>query len=172
MTLQEIVSIFKNNGNFMLASLVVMSLLVEITPIKLNPWSWFANKIGRAFNGEVMKEIGILKAEMGQEIGTLKTEMTDVNTEVKGIKKDVSDIRDEAKEREATGRRTRILEFGDGLLHGVNYSKEHFDQILLDVTAYETYCSEHPNYMNSIAEATIKHIKKVYQQCLDHDGFL
>ena len=161
MTLQELITIFKNNGNFILASLLVISLLVEITPVKINPWSWFAKKIGSAFNGEVMKEIE-----------TLKTEMVDVNTEVKGIKKDVSDIREEAKEREATNRRTRILEFGDGLLHGVNCSKEHFDQILLDVTAYEAYCDEHTNYKNSIAEATIKHIKKVYQQCLDQDGFL
>ena len=161
MTLKELIHIFKNNSSFWIALLLVVTLLIEITPIKINPWSWLAKKIGGAFNGEVMKEMGNLKQEMGS-----------VKAEIKSIKIDVSDIREEAKEREATNRRTRILEFGDEILHGTKYSKEHFDQVLLDVTAYETYCDEHPHYKNSVAEATIKHIKKTYQKCLDDDGFL
>ena len=161
MTLQELISVFKNNGNFILASLLVISLLVEITPVKINPWSWFAKKIGSAFNGEVMKEIE-----------TLKTEMVDVNTEVKGIKKDVSDIREEAKEREATNRRARILEFGDEILHEVDYSKEHWDSVLMDISAYEDYCDDHPHYMNNVAKATIKHIKRMYDKHLEEDSFL
>lgn len=154
MTLQEFICLFKTHTSWWVAAVICLSLLIEITPIKINPLSWLAKKIGKAFNGEIMKEIGTLKAE------------------VKDIKNDVSDIREEAKEREATSRRTRILEFGDEILHGVDYSKEHWDQILLDVTSYENYCDAHPHYMNSVAEATIKHIKKVYQQCLDEDGFL
>lgn len=172
MTLQEIICLFKGHVSPWIALLVCLSLLVEITPIKFNPWSWLAKKLGTAFNGSVMNEIGNLKTEMGKEIGTIKTGMGNVNQEIKGIKKDVADIREEAKEREATNRRSRILEFGDEILHGNKYSKEHFDQILLDVTSYETYCGDHPHYMNSVAEATIKHIKKVYQHCLDNDGFL
>ena len=161
MTLQEIICIFKTHTSWWVALLICLSLVIEITPIKLNPLSWLAKKIGKAFNGEIMKEMS-----------NLKTEMSNVNKEVKDIKKDVADIREEAKEREATNRRTRILEFGDEILHGVNYSKEHFDQILLDVTSYENYCDEHPHYMNSVAEATIKHIKKVYQERMENDSFL
>lgn len=172
LTIQEIICLFKDHTSWWIALLLCISLLIEITPIKFNPLSWIAKKLGDAFNKAVMKEIGDLKTEMGKEIGKINTEVEKVNKEVKGIKKDVSDIREEAKEREATNRRTRILEFGDEILHGNKYSKEHFDQILLDVTSYETYCCDHPHYMNSVAEATIKHIKKVYQHCLDNDGFL
>lgn len=154
MTLYEIMCFLKEHTSWWVASLICLSLLIEITPIKFNPLSWLAKKIGKAFNGEIMKEIGTLK------------------TEVKDIKKDVTDIREEAKEREANNRRTRILEFGDEILHGVDYSKEHFDQILLDITAYENYCDDHPHYMNNVAKETIKHIKYVYQQHLVHDDFL
>ena len=154
LTLQEIATQWLNSDKFWVAILCVVLTLVEITPIKINPWSWIANKIGSAFNGELMKEISHLKQE------------------IKSVKNDVSDIREEAKEREATSRRTRILEFGDEILHGVDYSKEHFDQILLDITAYENYCDEHKHYMNNVAKATIKHIKHVYQNCLENDGFL
>lgn len=154
MTLQEILYLFKTHTSWWVAALICLSLLIEITPIKINPLSWLAKKIGKAFNGEVMKEIGTLK------------------TEVEGIKQDVTDIREEAKEREATNRRNRILEFGDEILHGVQYSKEHWDNILTDIGLYETYCDKHPHYMNSVAEATIKHIKTIYQKCLYEDGFL
>lgn len=154
MTLQEIADLCVCNGGFWALVGIVLLTLVEITPLKINPWSYIAKKLGKAFNGEVMTEMGNLKQE------------------IKDVKIDVVNIRAEAKEREATNRRTRILEFGDGILHGVKYSKEHFDQILLDVTLYEKYCDEHPYYMNNVAEATINHIKKVYQQCLDNDKFL
>lgn len=161
MNFLEIVTTWLNSGEFWTAVVIIVLTLFEITPIKFNPLSWIAKMIGRALNGEVMKEVGHIKTEMGG-----------VKQEIQSIKTDVADIREEAKEREATNRRTRILEFGDEILHGVNYSKEHFDQIMLDITAYENYCDEHKHYMNSIAEATIKHIKKVYQKCLDNDGFL
>jgi nitrogen fixation/metabolism regulation signal transduction histidine kinase len=154
LTLQEILLAFKSHTSWWVALLVFLSLIIEITPIKLNPWSWLAKKIGKAFNGEVMKEIGTIK------------------TEVKDIKKDVSDIREEAKEREATNRRSRILEFGDEILHDVDYSKEHWDSILMDCSEYENYCDDHPHYMNNVAKATIKHIKHMYDKHLEEDSFL
>lgn len=161
MTLQEIICLFKGSISPWIALVLALSLLIEITPIKFNPWSWFAKKIGRAFNGEIMKEIG-----------TLKTEMSNVNQQVKDIKSDVVDIREEAKEREATSRRARILEFGDEILHEIDYSKEHWDSILMDVSEYEHYCDDHPHYMNNVAKATIKHIKHMYEKHLEEDSFL
>ena len=143
-----------NSGNFWTVVAVVLLTLIEITPIKINPLSWIAKKIGAAFNGDLMKEMGTLKQE------------------VQSIKTDVADIREEAKEREATNRRTRILEFGDEILHEVDYSKEHWDSILMDVGAYENYCDDHPHYMNHVAKATIKHIKDMYDKHLQEDSFL
>ena len=141
MTFQEILMTWVKSGEFWTAILCIVLTLFEITPVKINPWSWIAKTIGNAFNGEIMKEIGHLKQEL------------------QSVKKDVTDIRDEAKEREATNRRARILEFGDEILHGVDYSKEHFDNILMDISAYETYCYAHKQYINHVAKATIKHIK-------------
>lgn len=168
MTLQEILCLFKERSSFWVAFFLCLSLLVEITPIKLNPWSWLAKKLGTAFNGEIMKEIGGIKKEMG----TVKTEVGAIKQEVKGIKKDVADIREEAKEREATNRRARILDFGDEILHDTDYSKEHWDSVLMDISAYEHYCDDHPHYMNNVAKATIEHIKHRYQKHLEEDSFL
>ena len=161
MTLQEFFATLAGNGGFWAALVFAALTLVEITPIKINPLSWIAKTISRAFNGDIMKEIGALKTEVGG-----------VKQEVQSIKTDVADIREEAKEREATNRRTRILEFGDEILHEVDYSKEHWDSILIDCSEYEHYCDDHPHYMNNVAKATIKHIKHMYDKHLEDDSFL
>lgn len=38
-------------------SLLVLMTLVQIAPIKINPWSWLATAIGRAVNAEVIKKL-------------------------------------------------------------------------------------------------------------------
>lgn len=175
MTLQEFICLFKDNSGFWVAIMLGLLTLVEITPIKLNPWSWFGSIIGKAFTGEVMKEMSGLKQDISglkDEIGGVKKDVGSLNQEIKDIRQDVADIREEAKEREATSRRTRILEFGDEILHETAYSKEHWDSILMDVSAYENYCDDHPHYMNNVARATIKHVKAMYQKHLADDSFL
>lgn len=126
---------------------VILMTLIQFAPIKLNPWSWLGRAIGRAINGEVLEKVNKLA-------------------------KDVESIKEEDAEEWATLSRTHILRFGDELLHGVLHSKEHFDQILLDISKYEAYCESHPTYRNNIANATIKQIKHTYQKCLDENHFL
>lgn len=50
MTIQEIV---RGGGGLLL----VLMTLVQIAPVKLNPWSWLARAIGRAINAEVIKKL-------------------------------------------------------------------------------------------------------------------
>ena len=127
--------------------LLAVLTLLQIAPIQVNPWSWLAKKLGKAINGEVVEKV--------DSLGT-----------------DIRNLRDECEEREATACRTRILRFGDEILHGVLHSKEHFDQILLDITAYENYCKCHPGFRNNVAVATIRRINQVYAQCISDNDFL
>ena len=50
MTIQEIV---RGRGGLLL----VLMTLVQIAPVKVNPWSWLARTIGRAVNAEVIKKL-------------------------------------------------------------------------------------------------------------------
>lgn len=142
-TLEEIKEIVMYGGGLTL----VLMTLIQITPIKVNPWTWLGRTIGRAINGEVLDRVDVLA-------------------------NDVRELKDEDAEQWASLSRSHILRFGDELLHGVPHSKEHFDQILLDISKYEAYCDEHPKYKNDIANATIKQIKNTYQKCLDDNKFL
>lgn len=127
--------------------ILLLTILVEIAPIKINPWSWLAKTAGRALNGEMLDKLSALE-------------------------RDVRQIKDDASRREAVMARTRILRFGDEILHKEIHTKEHFDQTLRDITAYEQYCDNHPEFENSCAVLTIQKIKDTYMERLEKNDFL
>ena len=43
------------------AGLVVILSLIEITPVKVNPWQAIARALGRAINGEVLESVAEAK---------------------------------------------------------------------------------------------------------------
>lgn len=77
-----------------------------------------------------------------------------------------------ASEREAKDARIRILRFGDECSHEVRHSREHFEQVIEDMDAYETYCRDHPDFKNNKATLTIKIIKDTYQRRLLNNDFI
>lgn len=128
-------------------AIAAIMTILQITPVKVNPWTWLFRLIGRAINGEVLEK-------------------------VEALSDDVKHNKEDDDEQWASLSRSHILRFGDELLHGVAHSKEHFDQILLDISKYEKYCDNHPEYLNNVAGATIKQIKRTYQKCLEENSFL
>ena len=128
-------------------ALLAGTTLIQIAPIKINPWSWVAKAIGRAINAEVIEKVDKLEA-------------------------DLVNLKYNTEEQAAKECRVRILRFGDEVRHGVHHSKEHFDQILLDITDYDNYCKEHPEFKNNMTVITTSHIMTKYEKCLEEDSFL
>lgn len=95
-----------------------------------------------------------------------------LNDKMDAMGKSLADIRKESQETQATTCRYRILRFDDEIRHDEHHSKEHFDQILDDITGYELYCEDHPDYKNNRAVMAIGNIKRVYQQCCTDGTFL
>lgn len=141
-------------GSLALAALACLATVVEVSKIKLNPWSRLAKWLGRAINGEFLEKVDLQTEKLDRMEGKL------------------NDLERVAEEREARGARVRILRFGDELLQGKDHSKEHFDQILQDITDYEQYCKDHPNFVNNMTKLTTEHIMRVYSERLDRHDFL
>ena len=132
----------------------VVSGLIQISPIKLNPWSALARGFGRAINHDLLSKI-------------------------EGLEKDVEELRKigdarEAKEdeRNAKAYRMRILRFGDEIRHGQLHSAEHYNDVLQDITEYEAFCMSHPGFKNQKAQTTIKLITKAYEEHMRKNDFL
>lgn len=91
----------------------------------------------------------------------------------KGVLAEVRSLREDFEEAKAVDARRRILQFSDGLIHEEKrHSKEFFDQVMDDITAYEKYCDDHRDFKNNKAVASISHIKKVYTERLEKKDFL
>lgn len=127
--------------------LLVFLTLVEIAPIKINPWSAIAKAIGRALNAEVLAELKQTQKKLDEHIR-------------------VDDQRD------ADSHRQRILQFNNELLRDIPHTREDFIEILSVIDQYEAYCKEHPDYKNSRCVHAIANIGRVYDDRLKKHDFL
>lgn len=143
MTLNDIVLLAKDNSGIVALCVLVVMSLVEVSPIKINPLSFIGNMLNKGVIDKMDK-----------------------------LENDVAEVKKEVAESSAVTSRYRILRFDDEILHEVRHTKEHFDQILLDIDVYEGFCDEHPDFKNNLAVMAIRHIKQVYQKCSTDNSFL
>ena len=140
MSIQEILA---SSGG----ALVILITLVQIAPVKVNPWSAIVRAIGKALNGDVIAKLDKVENRIDEHI-----RMDD--------------------ERNADLHRARILQFNTELLRNIQHTEEDFNEILYNIDCYEKYCTEHPEYQNNRAVHAIKNIDRVYDACMENHDFL
>lgn len=126
---------------------------IQVAPIKVNPWSWIAKCLGRAFNADVLKRLDEMQAEQHATRTKLDAH----------IKTD--------EENRADERRTNILRFNNELIRNIPHTREEFIEILADIDVYERYCEKHPEYENNRASHAIANIGRVYDERLKKHDF-
>lgn len=150
MTAMELYVIVRENLGIGVAGLVVIMSLIEFSKIKINPWSF----IGNIFNKELRSQID----SQGVQINALSEKVSNIQTEV--------------NENAAMSSRYRILRFDDEIRHGTLHTKEHYDQIMVDIDIYEAFCKRNPDFRNNLAHKAISNIKRVYDVHNDDNSFL
>lgn len=145
-------------GQWTLITIGLLSL-IQITPIKINPWSWLGKQIGRAINKEVMDKQDEFQRE-SQEYRR--------NNDLQ-----IKTLSNKLDKRTAEDTRNRILRFGDEVKNKqFKHSEEYYNQILADITDYDKYCREHPNFQNERTVVTTKIIKESYEEHIRNNDFL
>lgn len=134
--------------------LLVVLTVIEITPIKINPWSAVFKWLGKAINADVLSELNDVKAAQLATQDALDEHIR------------IDD------ERNADMHRQRILAFNNELLRDIPHTQEDFIEVLTEIDCYETYCSTHPDYKNKRAIHAVAHIGRVYDERLEKHDFL
>lgn len=147
MTLTDI--LFGSGG-----ALAAILTLVEVSSIKISPWSAIAKALGRAFNGDVLKKLESMEA-----------------TQAETRKKLDDHIRQDA-DRAADLHRARILRFNNELLQSKPHTREEFIDILAEIDAYRSHCRQYEDYPNSRATHAMANIERVYDDRLRKQDFL
>lgn len=140
MTIEEIISY---GGG----TLLFLMTIIQIAPVKINPWSAIAKAVGKAINADVLRELDI-------------------------VKKDLADHVKANEARNADEHRARILRFDNELLRDISHTKEEFIDVLADIDFYERYCRDHKDYKNNRAVHAIANISRSYDERLRRHDFL
>lgn len=140
MSIQELLT---GGGGLLVLALTV----IQVAPIKVNPWSAIAKAIGRAINAEVLAELEQTRIRLDDHIKT-------------------------DDERAADMHRARILRFNQELIRQIPHTREEFIEVLTEIDRYQKFCREHPEYPNSRATHAIANIGRVYDERLQKHDFL
>ena len=146
MQVKEFITILLNDGGPIALLLFALMTLVEIIPIKVNPWSAIFRWIGRQVNREVIDKINVVETRLDKHI-------------------------EDSEESDLKLRRARILDFSSSIIRGTNYHKEKWDFMIAECDSYEKYCHDN-EIINGVATASIEEIRKLYQERLHNGTFL
>ena len=120
--------------------------LIQIVPIKLDPWTALGKAIRHLLVGDIEKKLD-------------------------AISKKVDTLESQFSEEKAIRARARILRFSDEVYNGVYHSKDHFEDILDDIKMYNEYCDKHPAFLNNKTEISAAIIKDTYKKLVDEHKF-
>ena len=134
--------------------LLVLLTLIQIAPIKVDPWTAIARGIGKALNKSVLDKLDTVNKEQKETRRALEEHIR------------IDD------ERDADAHRLRILQFNTELLRDIPHTEEDFVEILAEIDYYENYCKDHPEYKNNRAVHAVAHIGKIYDERLEKHDFL
>lgn len=146
MSLKELFGSINIDGGAIAVIALLAMTVIQVTPIKLNPWSAILGWLGKQLNREVIEKVSSIEHRLDNHV----------------------------KEAERAGlkaKRRAILSFGSSVIRGTNYHKEQFDYIIQECDSYERYCREH-DVANGVATASISEIRRIYADRLRHNSFL
>lgn len=153
MTREDIMALF--------AAFVGLPTLIQLSPLKINPWSW-------AWKGMKWLWRGFCRSLNAAVLDKL-TEMEQAQSETKSRLETHIRLDDE---READKVRASILHFNNELLRAIPHTKEEFIEILAKIDWYNDFCDSHKEYRNCRAVHAIANIERVYDERLQKHDFL
>lgn len=124
----------------------VLLSVVQVSPIKINPWSallqWFGNEMNK-----------------------------DIKEDLKAIHKEIDDMRHESDENEARRLRANILDFANSCRNDRKHTKDEFENISRDYDDYMTIIKRR-KLKNGFVEAEYEYIREVFHHCQQENNFL
>ena len=112
--------------------------LIDVSPLKIDPWKWIIKGIGNLIFGEMRKEISEMK-------------------------QDVSDLKRDFEDNKAKEKRWHILDFVNACRRGEDHSREEWSHAMSELAEYEVYCELH-KITNGVIEEDAKYLRHLYYE--------
>ena len=133
-------------GNHLWTIVVVVSLIIQITPIKINPWSSLFKWLGKIIVGDTCQKID-------------------------GIIEKINKIEKDVMTNEKDRIRWEILDFANSCRNGGKHTKDEFQHIITLNTKYQKLLKETDD-SNGVFEIEYEYIQNTYAEKLEKNDFL
>ncbi len=133
------------NGGALMGVAIILLTLVQISPIKINPWDSFSEWLGKCLTAEVRDDIKTL----GERVDALQDDFSSFRV-------------DEMRQT--------ILTFARECRAGTEHSHEEWAHVLNVSARYEAYCASH-NISNGEVTADSTYIHNLYQNLSETHKF-
>ena len=136
----------KSGISFGVFLFVLLLTIIQIAPIKINPWDKILVWFGNHMNADLVRRVDVSEEKLDEH------------------------IRDSSEER-IRKIRADILDFGNACMNGRPHTKEEFEFVISECDAYEKHI-EKMQIKNGVATATIAEIRRLYEKKLQNNTFL
>lgn len=126
--------------------ILFLMTIVQVAPIKVNPWDKILTWLGNHMNADIVKRVDVIEAKLDEHIRESSDEM------IRKVRAD-------------------ILDFGNACMNGRKHTKEEFDFVISECDQYEKHI-EKTQSRNGVATATIAEIRRLYKKGLHENSFL
>lgn len=130
----------------------ILSAIIEIAPIKINPWSRLFKWIGECM------------------LGSTNQEIAEIKTDVKKINESIIELDSKVDSNEMDRIRWEVFDFANSCRNGRQYRKEEFDHIIDLDHKYHLLLKEED--LNGIYKMAFKYIERTYENNLMNNSFL
>lgn len=139
------IPVVTNATGFLTALVLISMTIIQIAPIKINPWDFLLGWIGDRLNSHIIKKVDSLDAKLTEHV-------------------------EESRDSSIKRKRARILQFVEDGMGGKCYTKETFDFMITECDEYEEYI-EKCGRKNGVIEASIKEIRRRYSDHIHNNDF-
>lgn len=116
--------------------ITILSVVVEVAPIKINPWTVIFKYVGGIINRGVYKKLDAIEGATQRNAQAIE----DIKVEIESR---FNDYDKQDKEHQAVGMRNEIINFAENLKLGRVYSEKQFEYILDVVSKYNMHCEKY-----------------------------
>lgn len=180
MTMHEIWEfvLLHTNTPFWIIVFLLLTYLVDISKIKLDPWKWVGKlirnglkKFGNVLTEDVRKDLSNFKEQYDTGIQSHVKECMSLCDKLDGLENTINNVNDKLNNHIAESLRRDILDFQNSCINKRKHTKEEWTYIYKMCDKYENHIAEN-SLKNSEAEEAIAYIRHVYRECLENGEFL
>lgn len=121
---------------------LLISSLIQIAPIRLNPWDIMLGWVGAKINKSQQDAI-------------------------EGMDRRLKDLEIRVTNRDVKDMRQAVLDYAKECRAGTEHTDEDWQQILDIMEEYERFCTEHPDIKNGRVKENTKYLRSLYFRLSD-----